>query len=463
MERENRRGYRIYKRFISIVMMAAVLVAMTSVWAGSPMQAYAASEPDIQAKGAIIYCATTGEVVWSKNADKKYNPASMTKVMTCLLAIENLELDQEVEVTAEATNVIPTKIYLAEGEKITVKDLLYAAMLESANDAAAALAIAVSGSIEDFAKLMNQRAAEIGCTKTKFVNPHGLQGEGHKTTPTDMALISAEAFKNKTLREIAGTTEYTIEATNKSDARELENGNLFLTGGEQELPTGTIKVKKYAGVFGGKTGTTESRIATMTVGLDYDGLEIYAVIFGSTMEKRYSDIKALLDYGKENVSKYVVFEKGETFDKGKVKGGATNRVEGAAADPGYINLPEGASASLVETKAVYDEDLTAPIKKGQKVGTVQIYLADELVREIDLTAAAAVEKGWFLSRFGITNFQTIIICVVLALLIAFIVAIFTLRAINMKKKRERRRRKALQAAQRELERERSMKQRGWPY
>lgn len=451
---------RVLRRFTSIVMMVVLLMCAVTAFGPS---AFAASEPDIQAKGAIVYCATTGEVVWEKNADKKYNPASMTKLMTCLLAIENLDLDQEIEVTAEATNVIPTKMYLVEGEKIKVKDLLYGALLESANDAAAALAIAVSGSIEDFAKLMNQRAQAIGCTKTNFVNPHGLKGEKHHTSPRDMALIAAEAFKNKTLREIAGTKTYTVEETNKAQARELENGNLFLTGGTQELPTGAIKVKKYKGVFGGKTGTSESQVATMVVGMDYDGLELYAVIMGSTMQKRFSDIKVLLDYGKENVSKYVVFEKGETFDKGKVKGGATNRVEGAATEPGYINLPEGASASLVSTKAIYDEDLCAPIKKGQIVGKVEVYLADDLVREIDLAASEAIEKGWFLSRFGITNFQTVIIGTVLGLILAFIVAIFTLRAINLKKKRERRRRKAMQAAQRELERERSMKQRGWPY
>ena len=146
--------------------------------------------------------------------------------------------------------------------------------------------------------MMNQRAAAIGCTKTNFVNPSGRYAEVHLTTARDMALISAEAFQNSTLRKIAGTLEYTIEKTNKSDERKLENGNLFLDGGTQQLPTGEITVKKYKGVFGGKTGTTEEQVATMTVGLDDDGLELYAVILGSPMEKRYSDIRKLLDYGK---------------------------------------------------------------------------------------------------------------------------------------------------------------------
>lgn len=458
---------KILKQTLTTILMISILLTQAVVSAGwlpgSTAAAAESKDPSVKAKGAIVYCATTGEVVWEKNADKKYNPASMTKLMTCLLAIENLDLKKEVEVTAEATNVIPTKIYLQAGEKITVEDLLYAALLESANDAAMALAIATSGSVEEFAKLMNQRAKSIGCTKTNFVNPSGLAGEGHRTTARDMALISAEAFQNSTLRKIAGTLEYTIEKTNKSEERKLENGNLFLDGGTQKIPTGEISVKKYKGVFGGKTGTTEEQVATMTVGLDYDGLELYAVILGSTMDKRYSDIRKLLNYGKENVAKYVVFEKGTEFEAAKLKGGATNRVNGAAADPGYINLPEGASASLVTTQAVYEEDLTAPVKKDQKIGTVEIYLADELVRSIDLLAAENVEKGWFLSRFGITNFQTVVICTVLALVVAFFIAIFTLRAINRKKKQRRRQQQIMEAARRELEREQSMKQRGWPY
>ena len=458
---------RFLKQTLTTILMISILLTQAVVFAGwIPGGTAAAAEskaPSIKAKGAIVYCATTGEVVWEKNADKKYNPASMTKLMTCLLAIENLDLKKEVEVTAEATYVIPSKMYLQEGEKITVKDLLYAALLESANDAAMALAIETAGSVEKFAKMMNQRAAAIGCTNTNFVNPSGLYAEGHLTTARDMALISEEAFKNSTLRKIAGTLEYTIEKTNKAAERKLKNGNRFLEGGTLELPSGTITVKKYKGVFGGKTGTSEEQVATMTVGLDDDGMELYAVILGSTLEKRYSDIRKLLNYGKENVAKYVVFEKGAEFEAAKLKGGATNRVMGAASDPGYINLPEGASASLVTTQAVYEEDLNAPIKKNQKIGTVEIYLADELVRSIDLLAAENVETGWFLSRFGITNFQTVVICTVLALVAVFFIAIFTLRAINRKKKKRRRQQRIMEAARRELEREQSMKQRGWPY
>ena len=445
------------RRITAFFLMITILVTMATGLASG------ADTPPVKGKAAIIYCATTGEVIWEKNGDSQLNPASMTKLMTCLLAIENLDLDQVVEVTAEATDVIPTKIYLTEGEQITVKDLLYAALLESANDAAAALAIEVSGSIEAFAELMNERAAAIGCTNTHFENPHGLEGEDHYSSARDMALISAEAFKNQTLREIAGTTEYTIAETNKAGARQLKNGNLFLTGGEQETSEGIVEVEKYDGVFGGKTGTSETRVATMTVGLDYDGLEIYAVIMGSTITQRFADIKKLLDYGKENVSALAVFEKGQEFEQGKLIGGATNRVTGIAANAGYIYLPEGASESLIATKAVYQEDLQAPIEKGETVGVVEIYLADEKVGEVDLVAKESIEKGWILSRFGITNFQTVILCAIAALILAFFIAVLILRAVNKKKKKKLRQQKIMEIARRELEREKDIKQRDWPY
>ena len=125
--------------------------------------------PDVEAKSAIILCGDTGEIIWEKNADEKMEPASMTKLMTALLAVENLKPDQEVEVTGEAAAMPETKIYLQTGEKITVEELLYGLLLESGNDAAVALAIATAGSVEDFAAMMNERAKEIGCTNTNFV------------------------------------------------------------------------------------------------------------------------------------------------------------------------------------------------------------------------------------------------------------------------------------------------------
>ncbi len=446
-----------------IIKHGIAFLLICSILLSSGISAFASGGPSLRGDAAIIYCETTDEIIWANNPEEDRNPASMTKLLTCLLAIENLDLDQVVEVTQECTEVIPTKIWLQTGEKLTVRDLLHAALLESGNDAAMALAVATAGSIEDFSKMMNKRAKKIGCTNTHFVNPTGLYGKGQHSTAHDIALIAAEAFDNRTLKTIAATQEYTIEKTNMYPARELKNGNMLLKGGEMDLPTGTIKVKKYDGVFGGKTGTTEESVATMVAGINHEGLELYVVIMGTTMEERYPDMRKLLNYAKENVCPYEVFKKGDLFEEARLTHGATNKVAGVASVSGIINLPEGASPALVTTNIVYEEDLKAPIKEGDRLGKVEIYLADEKVREVRLKAANDVEEGWFLSPYGITNIQTILICAGAAVILLLLITILVLRSINKKKAKRRRQQRIIEQACRELEREQSMKQRGWPY
>ena len=182
--------------------------------AGSVEAVLAASGPDLEGTGAMIYCATTDEVIWDKNSDKQYNLASITKLMTCLIAAEQLGTDTVVTVDKEATNVKKVKSVVYEGEKITVENLLYEALLVSANDAAKALAIATAGSEEKFAVMMNERAAAIGCTKTNFVNSSGVKVAGHGSSAKDVALIAAEAFKN-------AKGEFRIPASGHLDITEL--------------------------------------------------------------------------------------------------------------------------------------------------------------------------------------------------------------------------------------------------
>lgn len=419
--------------------------------------------PDVEAKSAIILCGDTGEIIWEKNADEKMEPASMTKLMTALLAVENLKPDQEVEVTGEAAAMPETKIYLQTGEKITVEELLYGLLLESGNDAAVVLAIATAGSVEDFAAMMNERAKEIGCTNTNFVNPSGLADENHYSTARDMVMIAKEALSNETVRKIAGTAEHTIPATNAYEERNLENTNYFLKGVDKEVNGKKIKVDKYDGVFGGKTGYVGEDKAALVTGLSADGLEIYSLVMGSSLEGRYSDVKELMDYGKANVSKYTVFEKGDEFGKVKLLGGAVNKVKAVAADNGYINLPEGVSASLVTTECVYTDSLFAPVKKGQKIGVVEVYIAGELKKTVELVAAEDIKEGWFLSGIGISNFQTVMIGVFLAVILIGFVTIISMRIRNKRKLARIRRRKLEEEALRQLEREEDLKRRGWRF
>lgn len=452
-----------------IITLAMCAVLLCGVFAPSLLTETAAAAadgskpPEIKAESAIIYCADTGEVVWEKDSGKQMEPASMTKLMTCLLAAENLEPDRVVTVTEEATDVIPTMMYLQAGEKITVEELMYAALLSSANDAAAALAIETAGSIESFAGMMNERAAELGCSDTCFVNPHGLSAEGQLTTASDMALIAHEALSNETVRKISGTVEHTVPETNMYPERHLKNFNMFLYGGTTDYGGEERTVEKYDGVFGGKTGSLSESYCTMVTGLETGGVEVYSVIMGTSASSRFDDMKKLLDYGSENVANYAAFKKGEVLGKVRLTGGAVNRAEAVAAEAGYVHLPDGAADSLVTTEYVYTDNLTAPVMKGQKVGEANIYIAGELYRTVDILAGEDVEEGWFLSGLGISNLQTVIICAVTAAAAAFLLTVVILRVRNKKRRLMIRREKLREEARRQLEREEDHRKRNWNF
>ena len=445
------------KKITCIILVLALVLSQGSTFAFAK-----GNGPKISAESAIIY-GESGDVFWEKNADAKMAPASMTKLLTCLIVVEKLKLNEIVVIDAEVEAIEPIELGLVEGEEISVEDLLYASLLLSGNDAATALAIKVSGSVSEFADLMNDKAEAIGCKNSNFTNPSGLPDENQYTTARDMALIAKAALSNETIRKISGTTEYTVPATNLSEKREVRNFNLFLRGAEFDYNGTEIKVDKYKGVFGGKTGTLGDDYTTMVTGLKVDGMDVYSVVMGSSFNDRFGDMKALLDFAKVSISKYVVFKKGAEFEKVKLKGGAKNKVMAVAAKEGFVNLPEGASASLVTTKCVYSDELKAPIAKGQKIGVAEIYIADDLVGKVDLVAKEAIEKGWFLSFLGISNFQTILIGIVLAVIVGLAMTIISLRIKNKRRQKELRKKKLMEEARRQLEREEDLRRRNWHF
>lgn len=448
-----------FKRIISVVVILAVVLSMSSSLALA-----ASNSPGIKAETAVIYNGNTGEVLWQKDADKRMEPADITILMTALLAVENLDLGTIVTVGSEVEAVESSEMGLLEGEEISVRDLVYAAVLCSKEDAAMALAIETSGSVGDFATLMNQKAKELGCENTNFINASGKSQDGQYSTALDLAIITKAALSNQELRLIAGSSKYTIPETNLSEKREIENANPFLTGKEYKNDEEeAYVVEKYKGSFGGKVGSSSSEYAVMATGLEIEEIEFYSVVLGTTTANCFDDMKKVMDFAKTSISKYVPFKKGEEFGTVKLKGGATNKVTAIAAKEGFVNLPEGASASLVTTKCIYSDTLTAPIEKGQKIGVVEIYLAEDLCGKVDLVAAENIEKGWFLSVIGITNFQTILIGVVIALVIIFAITILVLRIKNKRRQAELRKQRIREEARRQLEREEDLRRRNWHF
>jgi serine-type D-Ala-D-Ala carboxypeptidase (penicillin-binding protein 5/6) len=266
----------------------------------------AAPIPSVSADGAVLMDAATGQILYSKNPDVAYPPASTTKTMTMLLTLENCKLDDVVVVGKKPPLADGSKIYLYEGEHIKVKDLLYAVSLVSANDCAEALAEHISGSIENFAVLMNKRAKELGCTETNFVNPTGLYDSNHKTSAHDLALILRELAKHSEFTQIASTSSYMIAATDKSSkARPLWNENKLVQKGSRLY---------YPGCDGGKTGYTIQSKHSYTATAERNGQRLVVALIHDNYGRTNEDATALLNYGFNNFELRKLYSKGDVVD-----------------------------------------------------------------------------------------------------------------------------------------------------
>lgn len=256
-------------------------------------------EPDLVSNAAIVMDAATGQILYEKNAyDKKY-PASITKILTTILALDNnANFNDTITMSENAIWGIErdsTNIGLDVGEKVTVEDCIYATMVKSANECAYAIAEYVAGDLESFAKLMNEKAKEIGCEHTNFVTPNGLHDDNHYTTAYDMALITKYALQNDTFRQIAGTLSYTVPPTNLSEESvEIWNGNKMIN---------TSTSYYYEFCEGGKTGYTTKANNTLVTFAKKDGLELICVILDCDgAQYAYTDSRALYNYCYNNYS-----------------------------------------------------------------------------------------------------------------------------------------------------------------
>lgn len=353
----------------------------------------------LYATSAVAVDVATGRVLFSKEADRRIYPASTTKVMTAILALENLDLDQVVTVSKNVM-VGESTIYLQEGESITVRDLMYGLLLKSGNDAGVALAEAVAGSVDAFADMMNARAEELGCTNTHFTTPHGLPDPNHYTTAEDYYKVFLEAIKNETFLEIIQTPEYTIHAT-KPDGTErtyaIENGDRMLPGTDDEF--------SYEYMIGGKTGFTNAAQSAFVALSEKDGLQVATVVFGSTTEGKWIDTRHLADYV---FAAYSALPFSEIYSShpftAEVSGAqdpdnATLTLNLANPDDPQIQnfLCTSAEASDIAanfsqyaTVTYANDTLTAPIQEGEVVGQLHFQYEgmDEIV--LDLVAANTV-------------------------------------------------------------------------
>ncbi|MDD3168184.1 MAG: D-alanyl-D-alanine carboxypeptidase [Eubacteriales bacterium] len=423
------------KRIVSIIVTVLLIIN------AAPLVSFGTTEPPaILAETAVVIDAKTGQVLYDKNMKEQREPASTTKVITALLTLENLDLKQLVTIDAETPFTEGSRVYLLEGENVTVEQLMYALLLESANDAAVALGKVIAGTVPDFAGMMNKRAKELGAENTNFINPNGLHEEGHVSTAYDLVMIAKEAMKNEKFREFVTTYRHVIPATNMQETRYLYNTNRLIYDEKTKvLVNGIQRAAKYEGATGIKTGYTSHAGGCLIAGAIRGETELIAVVMKSTDEGRFADSIALLDYAFENYKSVKAMSAGTILGEIPVKRGTERKVQVVALGNAYATLPIEASDAVVNTKIILDNKVRAPIAKGQKVGVVEIYEGDRLVGTVDAVTASDIPEGGILSIIGLSDETAKVIERSFAVILILIVLLFA--AYVVLKRRQIRRRK----------------------
>lgn len=351
------------------------------------------------AKAVILYELGTDTLVYAWNPDQRIDPSGMNKIMTAMLAIEMGDPDAVVTVTREALSSVAigsVSAGLKAGEEITLRDLLYCMMVGSANDAAAVIAEHISGDQALFVGLMNQRAKELGCMDTQFMNPNGLSHEDQYSTARDLAKITKAALENELFVELFSAVDYTVPGTNKSDARDLVTTNYLMS-------KETVRNQYDARVTGGKTGALSTTDRSLICTAELDGVRYLAVVmsaqgtvtanglsvktFGS-----FEETRALLDHGFGNYSLRQLLYPDQVMDQFRVSGGE-NDVIGRPSEELTVALPSDAVTLDVTYRCVTPEEgLTAPIEKDQVIGTVEVWFRGLCVGQCDMVAMYGVDE-----------------------------------------------------------------------
>lgn len=350
------------------------------------------SELTLTAESAILMDATTGKILYEKNSRTKQYPASITKLMTILLALEHGSLEDEITFSHDAVfSIEPGSAHIAiqEGEILTLEQVLYGIMLRSANECANAAAEYIDGSMEKFAEHMTARAKELGCENTNFVNANGLFDENHYTTAYDMALIAQELLKNETYRSMMSNTYYLIPPTNKQPEERP------LHGQHQMLNENSLYY--YEPAEGGKTGYTVEAQNTLVTYAKQGDTELIAVVLKCNGAQHYVDTKTLFEYGFANYQTVKAFSAAdltqnvaitETY---KDKTTTLDTIAVAPASDVYVTIPKNATIENI-TKAVdCPESASVPVAVGDKLGIVVLSLNGEALATVDLTAQKEVK------------------------------------------------------------------------
>ncbi len=410
----------IKKIIINFLVLSIFLLNFNNIYA----------QPSILCDTAVLIDANTGTILAEKNADQKMYPASLTKIMTAILAIEMGDLSDIVTVDDDTPYEIEgSHIALEPGEILTLKDLLYALMLPSANDAASVIAKHYGGNLEEFVKLMNSKATELGAYNTHFVNPHGLHSEEHYTTAADLALITKYAMTNETFREIVSTVKYEIQPTNKkTETRYFTTLNklLYNTSASQILVNGKYISPYYEYSTGAKTGYTPQAGNCLVATATKDGTSLIAVAMKGVSLEMYQDAHNLFNYGFEEYESTTLISKNTFVKNVKIQDGDSKEIS-LITESDFNTLLRKDSLENIKSNVLINE-FKLPLKKNDVVGKIEYKLDNQLLGSVNLITPIEVKST--LSENSGGNFFIGILKFLGILLIFSIVSLFLLKIYN---------------------------------
>ena len=366
---------------------------------------------EITAKNLLLGETNSNRILYEKNIDQKIYPASLTKLMTAILVVENCELDEIVTVSENAIFSVPSgyvNANLQVGEEVTVEDLLYVMLIPSANDAANALAEHVGGNIESFSAMMNTRAKELGCEGSNFTNPSGLHEKEHYTTTRDLYLISKEAIQKPIIKEAIKTTRYILPETNKYTDTKMKR--IFTTTNYMIRPSLTKYYCNYC--IGGKTGYTTDAKNCVIEYAEKDGVELIAIVMGenaSIKGKKFLDAKKMFEYVFKNYENVQVATKNKKFETVKISNGTKDTRDLGVLYKEDINILMD-NNNKIEKEIEYT-NVKAPIQKNDVVGKIT-YKYEEITYTTDLIAQSSVEESKILSNLVKLLIATFIIYII---------------------------------------------------
>ena len=360
------------KRIIALVTAAALTACAV-------LPCFAVDNEDVSAPCAILTDSASGAVLYEKNADEQRSCASLTKIMTVLLVMEAIDsgrisYDDIVTVSERAASAKGADIWLVQGETMTVDDMLKAAVIANANDAAVTLAEFISGSEESFVSEMNSKAAALGMKNTAFKNCTGLEEEGHLTTARDTAVMSRELLRHKDVLKYTGTR--------------LE----MLRGDKTQIVSTNKLLKKYSGITGLMTDISSGAGACISASAERNGSSLIAVVLGAKSgDDRFTDAAALLDYGFDNYSVYTPPVPDDLPQELPVLSGMNDTIKLIVPEYEGIMIKKG-SSERIKTQTELPESLTAPVRKDSKIGKLVFTCEGEKISEVPITAGSDVEK-----------------------------------------------------------------------